>query len=258
MPVNCSAGHCSFSGAGVVAHPVGVAVSDAAMVYIAAYPDGGTGYDGFIKLDTGTDTFVDYGVEATSTSDDVMYRNAISSDNARVFFNDDGETFSVDTGTDTVSYAEIAPGIGSGDDDLSLSSNQTSLEATSYLYDTDLNAASYLALNDYESMNITYVYGVKLSPDGSLLFQPSTAEIDVFDGRIGTLRTRIALPFALSQNYDALVSDGEDNVLVAITGATGNGIAMLDLTSLSEPAPLPYASEATRLQERQREFVRPK
>jgi hypothetical protein len=258
MPVNCSAGHCSFSGAGVVYYPVGVAVSDAGMVYIAAYPDGGTGYDGFIKLDTGTDTFVDYGVEATSTSDDVMYRNAISSDNARVFFNDDGEPFSVDTATDTVSYAEIAPGIGLGDDDLSLSSNQTSLEATSYLYDTNLNAASYLALNDYELLNTTYVYGVKLSPDGSLLFQPSTAGIDVFDGRIGTLRTRIALPYALSQNYDALVSDGTDNVLIAITGATGDGIAVLDLTSLSEPAPLPYASEATRLPERQREIVRPK
>jgi hypothetical protein len=235
-----------------------VAVSNAAMVYVAAYPYGGTGYDGFIKLDAGTDTFIDYGVEATGTSDDVMYRNAISSDNARVFFNDDGLPFSVDTATDTVSYPEIALDLGSRDNDLSLSSNQTSLEATGYLYDTDINASSYLVLNDYESMNMTYVYGVKLSPDGDLLFQPSTAGIDVFDGRIGTLRTRIALPYALSPNYDALVSDGEDNVLIAITGATGDGIAVLDLTSLSEPAPLPYASEATRSPEGHRETVRSK
>jgi hypothetical protein len=84
-------------------------------------------------------------------------------------------------------------------------------------------------------------------PDGSLLFQPSTNGIDVFDGRLGTLRSCIALPLALSVNYDAFVADGTDNVLIAITGATGNGIAIVDLTSLSEPSPLPFGSEpATR------------
>jgi hypothetical protein len=45
---------------------------------------------------------------------------------------------------------------------------------------------------------------------------------------------------ALSQNYDALVSDGKDNVLIAITGQNGTGIAVVDLSSLSEPLPLPY------------------
>ena len=63
--------------------------------------------------------------------------------------------------------------------------------------------------------------------------------IDVFDGKLGNLRTRISLPIALSPNYDALVEDGRDNVLIAITG-TGNGIAIVDLTSVSEPPPLPY------------------
>ena len=42
-----------------------------------------------------------------------------------------------------------------------------------------------------------------------------------------------------------MVSDGTDNVLVAITGETGDGIAVVDLTSLPEPLPLPYASVAT-------------
>jgi hypothetical protein len=244
MPASCFAGHCSSSSNGVVTYPAGVAVSDAGMVYIAAYPYGGSGYDGFLKLNTSTGSFTDYGIDAFGNA---MYRNAISSDNARVFFNNDGAVFSVDTATDTVFYAQISPGCCYGDYDLNLSNNQTSLEATSYLYDADLNAASYLAPNDRESLNTAYVYGVKLSPDGSLLFQPSTAGIDVFDGRIGTLRARIALPYALSENYDALVSDGTDNVLIAITGATGNGIAVLDLTSLSEPAPLPYAARAAAL-----------
>jgi hypothetical protein len=78
-----------------------------------------------------------------------------------------------------------------------------------------------------------------------LLFQPSTNGIDVFDGRLGALRTRISLPTALSQNYDALVSDGKDNRLIAITGETGNGIAIIDLSSLAEPSPLAYQDTAS-------------
>lgn len=51
---------------------------------------------------------------------------------------------------------------------------------------------------------------------------------------------RIALPVPLSPNYDALVSDGKDNNLVAITGANGDGIAVIDLTSIPDPPALPY------------------
>lgn len=244
MPASCDAGSCSSSSSGVVSYPAGLAVSNAGTVYTAAFPSSSGGYNGYLKLNTGSGAFTDYSVEAFNNA---MSRNAISSDNARVFFNNGGEPFSVDTATDTVYYAQIAPGCCHGDYDLNLSNDQTSLVATSYLYDADLNAASYLTLNDRESLNTAYVYGVKLSPDGSLLFQPSIAGIDVFDGRIGTLRTRIALPYALSENYDALVSDGTDNVLIAITGATGDGIAVLDLTSVSEPAPLPYTRETARL-----------
>src|SRR5438093_10489288 len=60
------------------------------------------------------------------------------------------------------------------------------------------------------------------------------------DGRLGTLLTRIALPITLSPNYDALVSDGKDNILVAITGTNGDGVAVIDLGSIPEPPPLPY------------------
>ena len=87
---------------------------------------------------------------------------------------------------------------------------------------------------------MSYVYGEKLSPNGSLLFQPTTSGIDVVDARLGNLLTRISLPVNLSPNYDALVSDGKDNVLVAITGTNGDGIAVIDLSSIPEPSPLPY------------------
>lgn len=80
-----------------------------------------------------------------------------------------------------------------------------------------------------------------------MLFQSSTNGIDICDGRVGDLLTRISLPFTLSQNFDALVSDGTDNVLVAITGETGNGIAVIDLTSLSEPPPLSYREASSRV-----------
>jgi hypothetical protein len=108
-----------------------------------------------------------------------------------------------------------------------------------------LDPQSYLTTTDEESLNTSYVYGEKLSPDGTLLFQPSTNGIDVYDGRLGTLLDRVALPFALSQNFDALVSDGKDNVLIAITGTTGSGIAVVDLSSISEPSPLPYQVAAS-------------
>lgn len=74
----------------------------------------------------------------------------------------------------------------------------------------------------------------------SLLLQPSSRGIDVYDGRLATLRIRIVLPLALSQNYDALVGDGNDNILIAITGANRNGIAIVYLSSLSDPARLLY------------------
>ena len=165
-----------------------------------------------------------------------------------MFFNNDGYVFSLDTATNRISSASTGPGCCYGDYDLALSKNQTRFEATSNLYDSDLNGESFLALNDREVQGISYVYGVKLSPDGSLLFQPSANGIDVFDGRIGTLRNRIALPFSLSTNYDALVENGKDNVLLAITGANGNGIAVVDLTSISELRPLPYDAERSSTQ----------
>ena len=230
---------------GVIVSPAGLAISDAGIVYVTMSVQGGTGYDSYYKLDTKTGTLTGFGISGpqffvNGAPQDVYLKTAISSDNSRVFFNNDGYVFSIDTVTDRVFSASTGPGCCYGDYDLALSKNQTRFEATSNLYDSDLNGESFLALNDREVQGISYVYGVKLSPDGSLLFQPSANGIDVFDGRIGTLRNRIALPFSLSTNYDALVEDGKDNVLLAITGANGNGIAVVDLTSISEPQPLPY------------------
>lgn len=220
----------------VPSNPGGVAISNAGMVYIT----NSGGPDNVYKLDTNTGTLTSYFPSGSGDSQAAYLRTEISSDGSRVFFNEDGYVFDIDTATDAVS----TPTLGLFRDyDLALSANQAQFEASSQLYDTSLNMESFLSMNDREALNISYVYGVKFSPDGQLLIQPSTNGIDVFDGRLGTLLTRIALPFALSPNYDALVQDGKDNTLIAITGSTGDGIAVLDLTSIPEPAPLTYAAK---------------
>jgi hypothetical protein len=221
-------------------------VSDAGIVYYQAVVEGGSGYSGYYKLDTNSGVITNYHIDGPDTFVDLVpqdfyLRSVISSDNSHVFANAKGQVFSIDTATDTVAYARSGPGCCSGSYDLALSSNQTSLAATSYIFDSNLNAESFLTLNDRESIGTSYVYGTKFSPDGSLLFQPSTAGIDVFDGKLGTLRARVALPIEFSANYDALVADGEDNVLIAITNG-GIGIAVVDLTSLAAPPVLPYVN----------------
>jgi YVTN family beta-propeller protein len=225
----------------VITNPCGVAISDTGMVYFTVFVQGGDGFQGFFKLDTSTGAVLNYGVDNPGLgTTDTNLRTVITSDNSRVYFNDDGYVFSVDTATDKIQSASDGQGCCYGDYDLTLAGGQQQLEATSFLYDTNLNAESFYALSDYEVLNISYVYGAKLVSDGSLLFQPSTSGLDVLDGRLGILLMRISLPLALSTNFDALVEDGKDNTLIAITGTTGNGIAVLNLNSISEPAPLPY------------------
>ena len=233
---------------GLITNPCGIAVSDAGIVYFAVFGVGGTGFGSYFKLDTKTGIVTNYRITGPGLgTTDLYLRLAISSDNTRVYFNNLGHVFTIDTATDTVFRASLDTGCCYGDYELSLSSNQTRFSATSFLYDSDLNNQSFITLNFREVGNISYVYGAKLSPDGSLFFQPSANGIDVFDGRIGHLRTRVSLPLALSPNYDALVANGKDNVLLAITGANGDGVAIVDLRSISEPPPLPYGNElATR------------
>ena len=217
--------------------PAGLAIGDSGTIYYTVSTEGG--FDALFKLDSGTGQITDYGMARDPSP---QMRVVITKDNSRVFFND-RSVLGIDTATDEKFTSAVFPVLRGPDYELALSGDNSTLAGNAFLFDTGLNAESYLALNWREGFDVTYVYGAKLSADGRLLFQPSTNGIDVFDGRLGTYRDRVALPFALSQNYDALVSDGTDNVLIAITGQNGDGIAVVDLRTLAVPDPLPYEAE---------------
>lgn len=239
------------TGPGQITNACGVAISDAGIVYYAAQVQGGTGYNQFFKLDTNTGTVTPYsqlqggpGTPAT----DIYLRALISYDNSTAYFNEEGVPFLVDTATDEVHTSTVNAGCCYGTYELTLSADNTQVSSTDYLYDSGLHAQSGLELNDREALNLSYMYGAKLSADGKLLFQPTSLGIDVYDGRLGTLLHRISLPVPLSSTYDALVADGKDNVLIAISGFNGDTASVVDLTSITEPPALPY--QLTRHQER--------
>ncbi|MGH9551258.1 MAG: hypothetical protein ACRD3W_17880, partial [Terriglobales bacterium] len=165
-------------------------------------------------------------------------RVLLSADNARVYINNGGVPIALDTASDTPYFNPIV--LFEGDYEMTLSSNGTWMSASEFLTDTNLNPESYVAYAEREIWNVSAVFGEKSSPDGSLLFSPLLNAIDVIDGKRGVLLSRVSLPVTLSANYDALVADGRDNILIAITGRTGTGIAVIDLTSVPEPPPLPY------------------
>jgi len=221
--------------------PCGLAIMDSGIVYYASFSSGFTGTWAIHKLDTSTGTVTDFQtLQDGSFSGDAFTRMLRTTDSARVFGNMAGLIFSIDTATDTFFFN---PTLQFGADyELTLSSNQTWMSAAEYLMDTNLNPESYVVYVDRDVWNQSAVYGEKISADGNLLFASLINAIDVIDGRLGTLRTRIALPFMLSANYDALVDDGRDNVLIAITGQTGDGIAVIDLTSLPESIASPAAA----------------
>jgi hypothetical protein len=227
-----------FVPTGTITNAVGIAINNAGIVYILASVQGGSGFQNIFSLDTTTGKLT--ALNPGGSTVDNYLRIAFTSDANKLYMNADGNVFIFDTANNSMSLASNEQTCCYDNDELAISPNYKHVGAAAALYDTNLNMSAFEVLDDYEFEYMSYVYAAKFSAAGGLLYQPSAAGIDVFDGGLGDLLGRIALPFALTTNYDALVSDGTDNKLIAITGASGNGIAVIDLSSIPEPAALPY------------------
>jgi hypothetical protein len=244
-PANVTTFPVLHAGADAGAEPAGLAITNSGIVYYASFYVATTGGWAFHRLDTTTGNITDYQwLQAGALTSDAYARVLLSADNARVYVNEGGIPTALDTATDTTYFNPMM--LNSGDYELTLSSNGTWMSGSEYFSDTNLNPMSYIAYAERETWNVAEVFGQKISPDGNLLFSPLQNGIDIIDAKRGNLLTRVSLPVTLSPNYDALVSDGQDNVLVAITGATGTGIAVIDLTSVPEPPPVPYATNVAK------------
>lgn len=218
----------------------GLAVSDFGIVYVTSF-SGGDGAPSLYKLDTNTGAISSYGF-ASLEAGDAYQKVLLSSDNQHVFYalppgvnlisHITGTVYTIDTATDAVQYNPI---VQVGNYELALSADQNSVFAGGALLDGNLNLHSYLGLNEVQVFDGVFIYGAKLSADGNLLFQPLENSLIVADARTGLLLDRIGLPVSLCPNYDALVSDGRDDVLVAIAGRTGDGILIIDLPSIRAP-----------------------
>jgi hypothetical protein len=228
--------------------PAGLAVTNSGDVYFAAFNPGGDGGAALYVLNSSTGHVgaVPGNNLTIDSPGDADLRLALSADGTRVYGIDAGVAGYYDTVAAQFIYAPDVDGdIDQGNDELVLCACQTSLFVSGLMTDSNLNNLGWQVLDTAELVDADYVYGAALSADGSLLFQPGVNSIDVFDGHTGSFRARVSLPFQLSPNFRALVSNNQDSTLVAITGATGNGIAVIDLNSLPEPQPLSYSYSLT-------------
>jgi len=232
--------------------PTGIAITNSGQVYLATSDEAGDGSPFLLQLDTTTGQVrpvYNYspgggfaGYPQTGSPFERNGRLPMSADGTRIYFNNAGQVGYVNTTNGILVYSsEIGQldGAGYGSFEAVLAANQTRVFVNSYTTDSQLNLLGFTALNYRENADANYVYGAALSPDGNLIFQPGLTSIDLFDGRTGSFRGRVALPVTLSANYRALVSDGKDDVFVAITGS-GDGIAVVDLGAVQEPAPVQF------------------
>jgi len=229
--------------------PSGIAILNNGTVYFSTFDLDGDGYYLYtLNPSTGQVTYSGGFLGSLgSEGPDPDGRLAISADGTRIYFNDASILGWIDTASGQTVLPEaglsgLIASEGSGNYELALCANQTRIFTDGFMTDSNLNILGIQALDFAQSLDAEYVYGAALSTDGGLVFQPGTQFIDVFDGNTGAFRDRISLPTPLSPNYRALVSNGRDSTLVAITGTGGNGIAVVDLNSLPEPAPLSYLS----------------
>ena len=226
--------------------PGGVAVTNSGTVYYTTFDQNGDGqFDLYwINPATGNAAYVtgpnNWPLQGDS-SDETALRLVMSADGSHVFLSNDGQIVYINTSTNTFQYSNTGPlNSFAGGFELALSPDQSRLAAAGLITDYNGVGVGMQSIGWAAGLDANYVYGAAFSSDGTALFQPGVNAIDVYDGFAGDFLSRISLPFELSQNYRALVSDGTDDIFVAITGATGDGIAVIDLSGVTRPPASPF------------------
>lgn len=228
--------------------PAGVTVSNGGKLFFDTYDQNGDGAPFLYTLDpaTGKSSIIG-GTQALygevgypqNEGNAPWTRLILSSDGQTLYFANEGAIGAVNTSTGIgTTYCNACSDLTYGGYDIVLGNDNSTIYADGAFVDTQLNLHALQSLNYRETFDANYIYGAALSADNTLLFQPGTQAIDVFDTHTGAFLERISLPQPLNTNYRALVADGKDNVLIAITGVNGSGISVVDLTSL--PAAGPY------------------
>jgi DNA-binding beta-propeller fold protein YncE len=209
--------------------PCGLAVTDSGKVYYATFvTPGGSGFVAFHKLDTTNGGISDFSLieDVGQNGDDAYIRVLLSPDQSRVYVNENGHAWILDTHNDSLK-AGLQVTRDEGSVEMAISADGTALITANLLTDAGLDALSEVGYVDREVWLPFAVYGQKLSADGRLLYQPLTNGIDVLDGTTGLLQYRVVLPIQIANVYDALATDDPDSLLFAITP---NGIAQLSLS----------------------------
>ncbi len=200
--------------------PSGIAVSDSGVVYF-------TVWGSLFKLATVSGVTTQNTGYHSNTPDNEAFL-LLTQDNKSVFLADGWALYKIDTASDSVEQ-----GLGQyfypnravqANHELALSANETSVLGGRWLF-----AASSLHLNApiqldtlWGGQNLLYgegrptVSGSKFSADGNLLFAPEANAINVINASTGLPVEQVALPFALSSNFDALVSDNTDFVVFCL------------------------------------------
>jgi len=216
--------------------PVGVAITNAGIVYVTTQDISGTGAPAFHKFNTATGAFSDF-AGFYSAESDMLDRLQWSPDGSRIYFNFETTPGWLDPTNDAVYFTT------SGSSDLAVSGDGNTVDAAGSFADPSLNVESTPAYVDRETWFATFIVGQKLNHDGSIMFQPLTDGIDVIARNTGRLLYRVQLPLTVADVYDLIVVDSSSNSVGIITAT---GVSFADLSSLPVPGNLqqPFPASA--------------
>jgi hypothetical protein len=215
--------------------PTGLAITDTGFVYFATNDINGTGTPAFHKLDTGTGAVTDLGAANGLSSGGVVdkfERALLNKDGTRVYGDNEGATFWVDTSNDQIHFSPGTNSLGGDPPEIALSADASTVAIAGFLADASLNPETTPAYIDWETWFPTATMGQKLNADGSVMFQPLTDGVDLIARNSGRLLYRVQVPVAVADVYDSLVA-GEPNLIGIITSS---GVSFVDVSSLPIPS----------------------